>query len=553
MTPVNFKFLYPDGTPIVGKEFFVTLRKPALDKTGKAVLYPEAIKGITDAAGMATLDLNPSDKSYYMTMDLHEEEHEECCGTSIKYRFLVLPSNVPVNAVDLIISDPTWSQPWDEEALQIILDAKFKSIDAADRAKVSATEAANSAATAVSAAAEAETTIDTVRDLAGQASTSASAAAASAGSASTSAGNSAQSATASANSATQSAAARDRAVQAEANATGASTNAQAANAQAQQAKTDAAGSATAAAQSATSASQQATLANQFATAANASANSASGYNSTAQTAATTATQQATAAGNSAAAAATSATNAAKSASDTAAAINALGTAAKKDAVASNNDTTTGRLISVGWRGVGGSTLPSAADLNAIAINGVEAINDTTANNNPFFTYGTVATNVRGAGERTQMAQSVTSPEVISRHMVGGNWTRWYKVFNQFNIVGTNFVDASGFPTGGIIERGVGSNGEYTRFTDGTQITWGGFASGNVAASTVTAFSGAIPKAYASIGDFRVFALAYPNDNWDHYGVIGASAASASAITAHIRNGATPQSFTVIFFTVGRWR
>ncbi|MDY4311221.1 hypothetical protein ABGT16_05535 [Pseudomonas asiatica] len=43
-------------------------------------------------------------------------------------------------------------------------------------------------------------------------------------------------------------------------------------------------------------------------------------------------------------------------------------------------------------------------------------------------------------------------------------------FNRENILGT-VGQASGVPTGAIIQRGNNANGEYVRYADGTQICW----------------------------------------------------------------------------------
>jgi hypothetical protein len=51
---------------------------------------------------------------------------------------------------------------------------------------------------------------------------------------------------------------------------------------------------------------------------------------------------------------------------------------------------------------------------------------------------------------------------------GGGWTAWREVFHQGNAVGT-VSQASGVPTGAIIERGSNANGTFVRFADGTQI------------------------------------------------------------------------------------
>lgn len=48
------------------------------------------------------------------------------------------------------------------------------------------------------------------------------------------------------------------------------------------------------------------------------------------------------------------------------------------------------------------------------------------------------------------------------------WSPWRRHYDNRNIIGT-VSQSGGVPTGAIIERGSNANGEYVRFTDGTQI------------------------------------------------------------------------------------
>lgn len=191
MTSVNFTFLLPDGTPIVGETFEVALRKAAFDSDGvPGIAYPDTIEGVTDSEGKCTLELLPLDKPYYLSMQLSTDDGDCCSG--LRFRFLVPESDIPLAAKDLIITDPTWSMPWDEQALQVIIDAKASSAASAENALASENAAAASeAAAAVSAT---------------QAAGSALAAAQSAANANTSKNQAAASATAAAGSAEQAAA-----------------------------------------------------------------------------------------------------------------------------------------------------------------------------------------------------------------------------------------------------------------------------------------------------------------------------------------------------------
>lgn len=72
----------------------------------------------------------------------------------------------------------------------------------------------------------------------------------------------------------------------------------------------------------------------------------------------------------------------------------------------------------------------------------------------------------------------------TRRLNAGAWTTWREVFNQASILAT-VSQASGVPTGGIIERGSNGNGEYVRYADGTQMCWRTLAASAGAAVTWT--------------------------------------------------------------------
>jgi len=138
------------------------------------------------------------------------------------------------------------------------------------------------------------------------------------------------------------------------------------------------------------------------------------------------------------------------------------------------DTTAGRVLLVGAFGVGDATnCPTASDLNDAAMAaGLYRITTSTANRP--FDLGTVIILRNGTARITQMAHrlvSGASSDVLSiRHHHDGTWSSWKTVFHSGNAVGT-VSQASGVPTGALIERGSNANGEYVRFADGTQICW----------------------------------------------------------------------------------
>lgn len=155
MTIVVFKFSYPGGEPIVDAPFTVQLPKSSFyeyDDLGIAI--PDTIEAVTDANGEARLELMPVSQHYWLQMEHPDQDMDDRCPRKLKYRFVVPQSDTEVSVEQLIVTDPTWSKPWDETALQIIIDAKVSSQASAEAAEASAVRA-ETAAQGVEASAEA--------------------------------------------------------------------------------------------------------------------------------------------------------------------------------------------------------------------------------------------------------------------------------------------------------------------------------------------------------------------------------------------------------------
>lgn len=182
MTAVFFKFQKPDGEPVVGAPFTVTLRKPSFDEQNDdGILLPGAIEGITDAEGKCTLDLAPGYGIYYLSMVTPGAvEDVEGCMPGLHYKFIVPEDMDGVRVEDLIVTNPTWSRPWDEQALAVIIDAKNASQEAATNSRLSSEASAASATSSAQSAQASQTSAGTAAQQASDASASAQAAAGSA-------------------------------------------------------------------------------------------------------------------------------------------------------------------------------------------------------------------------------------------------------------------------------------------------------------------------------------------------------------------------------------
>jgi hypothetical protein len=115
--------------------------------------------------------------------------------------------------------------------------------------------------------------------------------------------------------------------------------------------------------------------------------------------------------------------------------------------------------------------------------------------------------------------------------------------------------ASGIPTGAIVERGANGGREWVKYADGTMILWTASApylTGSISANNVgTAVTLTFPVSFVD-ANFTIAASAGPNSTNDHYGVTNANGLSANTANVVIRNGATAQTFYIRFIAIGRW-
>lgn len=110
------------------------------------------------------------------------------------------------------------------------------------------------------------------------------------------------------------------------------------------------------------------------------------------------------------------------------------------------------------------------------------------------TSGTVIVSMWGVGtavmqevQSAKLGGDLTTPmmAVWRRPAAAGMNEKWGRVYTQTSILGP-VSQASGIPTGGLIERGNNGNGEYVKFADGTMI-----CSHVITGITATAAAGAL--------------------------------------------------------------
>lgn len=136
---------------------------------------------------------------------------------------------------------------------------------------------------------------------------------------------------------------------------------------------------------------------------------------------------------------------------------------------SATDNTAGRLLKVGDFGLGATTLPGVT-LNSAIVSGLYNYTAGDANNPSPGNGGAVLVQSLGETFIIQTARRGNGYQEWTRQSAdnGATWSAWAHIHNNATILGT-VSQASGVPTGAIIERGSNANGEYVRFADGTQI------------------------------------------------------------------------------------
>jgi len=174
-----------------------------------------------------------------------------------------------------------------------------------------------------------------------------------------------------------------------------------------------------------------------------------------------------------------------------------GTAATADITTSATDTTAGRLLKVGDFGLGGITPATVTDADAVIASGTYATTTSTTNLPATTTlFGKLVVNSWGSGEITQtwFSNDKTKTELWIRTRNVAGYYPWVKAYHTGNAAYYNGVSASVLAAdfdpsvtpimGAIIESGFNTNGNYTKFADGTMICSG--ESYNASCSITTA-------------------------------------------------------------------
>jgi hypothetical protein len=138
MTPVQFHFVLPDGSPFANAPIEVQLAAATYnDNTDTGVAVPRLLTAVTDSNGKATLNLFPSTTLYYVSV------MDPASDAGLSYKFLVpeVSPGTTLQLQDLVVDAPMSGTFYDDAALLAIQNSKAN-------AQASAIAAAASAATA---------------------------------------------------------------------------------------------------------------------------------------------------------------------------------------------------------------------------------------------------------------------------------------------------------------------------------------------------------------------------------------------------------------------
>ena len=195
-------------------------------------------------------------------------------------------------------------------------------------------------------------------------------------------------------------------------------------------------------------------------------------------------------------------------------------------VQSGSDVTAGRVLTVGYGGLGG-TAPSVSGTGALdscLTGGARSVAATEAGPSGGPTsagagFVTVTAAADGSA-RQDYVEAAGSQRRWVRDYDGANWTAWRRVAEE--IVGP-LSGLGETQSGGIFERGSGAGGDYVKFADGTMVAW--VVSSDLTTDTALGSSGFY---CAGTGFDWTFPVAF-------------DAAPVVTVTARILSGATSAS------------
>lgn len=243
----------------------------------------------------------------------------------------------------------------------------------------------------------------------------------------------------------------------------------------------------------------------------------------------------------------------------------LGTAALGTLTTSSSDVTAGRVLKVGDHGVGTDNTatgnaPTSTVLGDIPGNCFFSPEDASPSDFP----SSLGMGVYPSGFSVKRSIGVSAQFVMTygvagtagcayRRRTGTNvWGPWNRVYSSDTIVGT-VSQASGIPSGAIIERGTGANGEFTKFADGTLHCWYLVPQVSFTAGSDGTFTWTFPTSLISTATASILATVRSPASTNSYTVqkLAAVINTTGDATIRARFDAT-QNYTFSLLLIGRW-
>lgn len=199
-------------------------------------------------------------------------------------------------------------------------------------------------------------------------------------------------------------------------------------------------------------------------------------------------------------------------------------------------------MKVGDFGLGGTSPPVIADWDLPRPSGMYQDVSLSTPGQPVNRRFTSITIARSSTTFSDLAIALDSgfndPRVFARAVSSSGVGNWAEMYHTRNILGT-VSQASGVPTGAIIERGSNANGEFVKFADGTLIC----TTTVVFSYNTTNFQEFSTSAEAAPGSELHHAISFTSNDFTRY--------SRWAYVSVSRRGSAPRSgFRLVFRTEG---
>ncbi len=162
--------------------------------------------------------------------------------------------------------------------------------------------------------------------------------------------------------------------------------------------------------------------------------------------------------------------------------------------ATATDVTANRLLRVGAFGLGTGAVIVDTDWNGIVVSGFYRTTSAATLNLPTAVSGWAVMHIQqDATNATQLAMRSGGDDIRFRRRTAGTWAAWTVMYGAGNLIGT-VSQTGGVPTGAVLERGTGANGDYTRYADGTLICY----RTNLSVTNASTASGSLFKSSAAV-------------------------------------------------------